>query len=275
MVSTTQVKPAPLLQPFVSCYSLRIFNTAGQIMPRPMHAVHEFYMTFFLKDKFCYTYSEEEKVKNTWSSNLSTLFTKSQGCCFFNGDYILLNVQFRPNGLWAIFGIPQKKLINIVLPVEDILGNESGLLNEQLESSKDIAQMAHVLNQYLIKKLLLQKHKVHTTAIAYTGNKILKNKGLISIDSLALEANMSLRNFERKFIDEVGVTPKMYNRITRFFNAIENKMLHQDKSWTSISYEGGYFDQAHFIRECKEFSSKTPEELFKDTPPPTENFLKM
>ena len=49
-------------------------------------------------------------------------------------------------------------------------------------------------------------------------------------------------------------------------------MLHPDKTWTDITYENGYFDQAHFIREVKAFSSKTPEELFKETPPPVRRF---
>lgn len=52
-----------------------------------------------------------------------------------------------------------------------------------------------------------------------------------------------------------------------------SKMMNPYKSWTDITYENGYFDQAHFIKEVKTFSSKTPDELFKYTPPPTENFI--
>jgi AraC-like DNA-binding protein len=84
---------------------------------------------------------------------------------------------------------------------------------------------------------------------------------------------MSIRNFERKFIDEVGMSPKLYSRITRFFYTVENKMMYPQRKWTSIAHDSGYFDQAHFIRECKEFSSRTPEELFMVTPPPPEKFV--
>lgn len=95
----------------------------------------------------------------------------------------------------------------------------------------------------------------------------------MSVDKLALHANMSFRNFERRFVNEVGIPPKLYASITRFYNAIEHKMLHPEKSWTDITYEFGYFDQAHFIKEVKTFSSKTPDELFRYTPPVKENFL--
>ena len=91
--------------------------------------------------------------------------------------------------------------------------------------------------------------------------------------SLSSYANMSFRTFERRFLDEVGMPPKLYARITRFNNALENKMLHPYKRWTDITYENGYFDQAHLIKEVIMFSSKTPEELFRDTPPPPEDYI--
>ena len=68
-----------------------------------------------------------------------------------------------------------------------------------------------------------------------------------------------------------NINPKLYARITRFFNAVENKMMNPAKKWTDIVYEGGFFDQAHFIKEVKTFSSKTPEEFFTLSPPPKED----
>jgi AraC-like DNA-binding protein len=182
---------------------------------------------------------------------------------------------FKANGLFAIFGIPQKILINQILSAEDILGNESRLLTEQLESSANLYEMGRHLNTYLTRKFLSQKHKFYSTIVASVSNCILKNKGLASIDKLARDANMGLRNLERRFIDEVGMPPKLYTRITRFYNAIQSKMLHPEKNWTDITYEHGYYDQSHFIKDCKEFSSRSPEDLFKFTPPPTEKFTEL
>ena len=274
MVSTSQIKPALILQPYINCYSLRIFNTGERVMPQPLHAIYEYYLTFFLKDKFCRVKDISGKVE-TKSSSLITFFTQSQGCVYYQGNYVLFCVQFKSNGLFAIFGIPQKMLINSIMPIEDILGNDYRLLNEQLDSSKDIFEMSKHMNAYLSQKLLCQRHNRHTNNIANCSNIILVKKGNISLDSLAYNGNMSSRNFERRFIDEIGMPPKLYARIVRFYNAIENRMLHPEKSWTDITYENGYYDQAHFIREVKSFSSKTPEELFNYTPPPTEKFIEV
>jgi AraC-like DNA-binding protein len=185
-------------------------------------------------------------------------------------------VQFKSNGFFAIFGIPQKLVINSITRLCDILGDKNNeLLTEQLKSCVDIYAMAAYMNSFLMKKLLAQKHKVYTGIIANIAGLILDNKGLVSPDTLALYGSMSLRNFERRFLNDVGIPPKLYARITRFYNAVENKMLHPNKPWTIIAYENGYYDQSHFIKEVKLFSSKSPDELFKVTPPPAEMFLKV
>jgi AraC-like DNA-binding protein len=273
MVSTIQIKPAPLLEPYVSCYALRKFNTGKTVLPKPLYALHECYMTFFLKDEFCDMINEAGNIVYKWSSNIYCLFTQPSGCSYYRGDFILFSVQFKTNGFFAVFGIPQKTLINIIVSAEDILGDDYRVLMGQLKSCKHIAEMGRFIDTYLTRKLLCQKHKVYTEIIACVSNIILRNKGVVSLDKLASYANMSLRNFERRFSDEVGMPPKLYCRITRFYNALENKMLHPYKSWKDISYENGYFDHAHLIKEVTSFSSKTPTELFKDTPPPVENFI--
>ena len=75
MVSTIEIKPALILRPFISCYALREFDTGGMIMPKPLHAVHEYYMTFFLKDKFCDLIDSSGKIQPRISSTLITFLT--------------------------------------------------------------------------------------------------------------------------------------------------------------------------------------------------------
>jgi len=273
MVSSFQKKPAPALQPYISCYTLRVFDTKNTTLLKPLHAINESYMSFFLEEQFCGLTDDRGEWQGKRSNSLCTLFTQSHGYASHTGKYKIFCVQFKSNGLFAIFSIPQKEVINTALPLGDILGNDNYLLTEQLEASKDILEMGALMDAYFTKKFFCKKHKDCTYIIAHTSDIILKNKGRVSLDSLSGYANMSFRNFERRFLDEVGMSPKLYARITRFNNVLENKMLHPQKRWTDIAYENGYFDQAHLIKEVNMFSSKAPEELFRDTPPPTEDYI--
>lgn len=273
MVHTTQIKPVGPLQPFIRCYALREFNTGETVMPMPMHAMNECYMTFFLADPYTTVVNEKGRVEK-WSGTLVSLLTSSHGTAYYQGNHRLLSVQFKSNGFFTIFGIPQRVLLNTLIPLDDILGHETyKLISEKLHSCATVNEMGAFLDTCFMHRFLQRKHKNYTGVIAGVTASIFKTKGKIPVDNLARQANMSTRNFERRFIDEVGMSPKLYSRITRFFLAVEKKMLYPEKSWATITYESGYFDQAHFIRECKEFSSRTPEELFQFTPPPTEKFI--
>ncbi len=273
MVATTQVKPAFPLQPFISCYALREFNTGGNVMPQPLHAVQESYMTFFLKDQYCTRINADGKTRKHISNSVCNLFTGYQGYLQWQGDYEMLSVQFISNGIYAVLGIPQHLLTNSIPVIADLLGNDDTILTEQLASCSNIVQMSRYLDDYFINTMLHQRHSYYTHTIAHCSGIILHNNGMVSLSGLAYHANMSIRNFERRFVQEVGLPPKLYARITRFYKTIEDKMLHPHKSFTAIAHEGGYFYQAHFIKDCKEFASATPEELFKHTPPPTETFI--
>lgn len=271
MVSTFQTKPAPILQPYINCYALRCFNTGHVAMPRPMYAVQESYLTFFLKEKYCTYVDAFLKRHDNATNTLCNLSTETQGCTWYTGDFSILCVQFAANGVSAIFGVPQRILINSFIPAEDILGKDNELITEQLsEMDNNIEAMRSLLDSYFVKKLLLQNHHYYTNTVARIANVIFHSKDPFSIASLSKLYNISLRTLERRFVEEVGMPPKLYMRIVRFQAALQNKMLCPEKSWTDICYESSYFDQAHFIKDCREFSSSSPEQLFKSTPPPKE-----
>jgi transcriptional regulator GlxA family with amidase domain len=53
----------------------------------------------------------------------------------------------------------------------------------------------------------------------------------------AQQANMSVRTFERRFTEQVGVAPKMYLKLFRLNQAFNLKLLAPAKSWTAIAHE--------------------------------------
>jgi AraC-like DNA-binding protein len=92
---------------------------------------------------------------------------------------------------------------------------------------------------------------------------ILRHPNDCSIENIASHANMSIKTFERKFIEQVGISPKLFSRIIRFNTAIALKMNNPERSWTDIAHGCGYYDQMHFIKDFKLFSGITPTQYFK------------
>jgi AraC-like DNA-binding protein len=93
---------------------------------------------------------------------------------------------------------------------------------------------------------------------------ILQSQGQLDMGSVADKANINRRNMERKFDSAIGMSPKQLSRVVRLQATI--KMLDQKKftSLTSLAYENGYYDQAHFIRDFKEFAGTSPKSFFAE-----------
>ncbi len=62
------------------------------------------------------------------------------------------------------------------------------------------------------------------------------------------------------FKENVGLTPKGFLKIIRFQKAIQEIEACKKINWSGIAYETGYYDQAHFINDFKNFSGFTPQQ---------------
>ena len=111
------------------------------------------------------------------------------------------------------------------------------------------------------------------TAIA---KELYNTTSLLSVAQYAYKANMSIRNFERRFTEQAGVSPKLYAKLVRFNEAIKIKSMQPEKNWTSIAYDCGYFDQMHLIKDFKQFSNESPSSFFnRNAGLTTETFIRV
>ena len=113
----------------------------------------------------------------------------------------------------------------------------------------------------------------YSERITIAANLITKNAGLVNIDSLAHFTCMSMRNFERIFTNETGMSPKQLCCISRFNNALELKLKYPSMKWISVAHQSGYFDQMHLIKDFKRFCGEAPASLLKHVPLLEENYL--
>lgn len=273
MVTTVELKPTPALQPYVRCFALREFDTMGADMVKPIHAMHEFYISFFLKGTVLARFKDYKTTafcqNDSWVLGLQTKYI---GNLIFNGKYSIFTVQFKPNGFYKVFGLPMYSFTDQIHNSEDVFGKNIHLLHEQLHQSKNIQQMALCAENFLLSFLAKSKVADPFNRINCSSCLILHHAGNINIEQLARHVNMSLRRFEINFNAQVGVSPKLFARMTRFNQATNLKLMRPKKNWTSIAYECNYYDQVHLIKDFKKFGGETPLAFFKNTPPPEEYF---
>jgi AraC-like DNA-binding protein len=71
---------------------------------------------------------------------------------------------------------------------------------------------------------------------------ILNPKPGIAIEKIASLSCLSIKQFERKCKERIGMNPKLYGRILKFSKAYRLHEGFPHLSWTKIAYEAGYFD---------------------------------
>jgi AraC-like DNA-binding protein len=95
--------------------------------------------------------------------------------------------------------------------------------------------------------------------------KVLENSNNeTSISALANKVGYNLKTFQRHFKKHMGCSPIEFRRICRFRNSLTNKLQSaQWKNLTEITYDAGYFDQSHLIKEFRKLTNHNPTDFFK------------
>lgn len=172
-----------------------------------------------------------------------------------NPFQLTIIVNLLPGILHRLSHLPLYEIVNCPLDGVNGFGNEIKRLNEQLSESETQEKMIELIEAFLLKKILKAKESL---PIDYTFNLLITSPEQYSIDYLAKISCVSFRQFERQFLNRIGTTPTTFIRQARFAKAIRLKRARPELNWTSIAYECGYFDQMHFIRDFKLFTSATP-----------------
>jgi AraC-like DNA-binding protein len=80
------------------------------------------------------------------------------------------------------------------------------------------------------------------------------------IGRLARSLGVSERQLERRFLAQVGLSPRSFATLKRFERALE--LARRGRSLTEVAHEAGYFDQPHFNRDFRRFTGLSPRALF-------------
>ncbi len=94
-------------------------------------------------------------------------------------------------------------------------------------------------------------------------DRILQTHGTVSIKEALQKHPGQRRNIERKFLKQVGTSPKQLCRAIRFQKTLKT-MLNDNKTLTDIGHENEFFDQAHFIKDFKDFTGISPREFYNN-----------
>lgn len=163
-------------------------------------------------------------------------------------------VYFTETGFSNFATLPSNELFNLSIPLNDIFGRENiNEVEERLVFAATDNQRIEIVEQFLLTQLKdIQTDKLIAEAVKL----IHQSNGTIRIKELSEKLYMSQSPLEKRFRKMVGTTPKKFASIIRF-NAILDNL--NTKSLIELCYRHNFFDQAHFIKDFKQYTGDTPE----------------
>ncbi len=171
----------------------------------------------------------------------------------------LISISFKANG--AKFFIPEdlSLLRNQIVSLGAIYSSNQ-LSN--IEATQEDEQMAYKLKniETFLDSIFFSRS---VSAIDVALKIIKKNNGCISISELASQVGLGNSQLRKRFLVEVGMSPKAYCRIIRV-NAIQQVIrLNQAPKLTELAYQFDYFDQSHFIKDFKTVVGISPKKYLQ------------
>ncbi|MGH2665611.1 helix-turn-helix domain-containing protein [Flavobacterium sp.] len=179
------------------------------------------------------------------------------------GNYKLIIIQLYPFVLKQFFNIDPKSINDNCY---DLNALENPLIEatvKLLQTTDSTTDRIEILNDFLYTLFRSKKENLDFK-IREAIQLILNNKGQISINSVYAELNLHERTFERRFVNEVGITPKQFSKMIQFQLSLEQLTEKDYDKLTDVVYENGFADQSHFIKVFKAFTGKTPKSFLKE-----------
>lgn len=174
----------------------------------------------------------------------------------------VLHVIFKPYGAYSLLGIPQNcSFDEHGTSLLNMLSNKiMPLLNQIEDAAGNSSLVIKLVNEWL-KNQLIKKEQIDVGRIRHACILIEMNQGSLPIEQLAEKVCLSKRALQYLFQEQVGLSPKLYSRITRFNSLLPGIKNNKITDWQEIVFKYKYFDQAHFIKEFKHFSGNSPARL--------------
>jgi len=176
-----------------------------------------------------------------------------------------LEVFLAPLGAYTLLGLPMDQLSEQTVDLADVLGADGRRLAEQLREAPAWRHRFALLDEFLLRRL--ERGPQPAAEIGWAWQRLVTTGGLAPIRRIAGEVGWSHRHLIAKFRQQVGLRPKTAARLVRFEGVWRRLEQRKPLDWADIARDAGYADQAHLIRDFREFAGITPAELARKLPP--------
>jgi AraC-like DNA-binding protein len=172
----------------------------------------------------------------------------------------VVTIHFRPAGALPFLGTPLGELENSCVGLAELWGAQGRALHERLIAASAPARRIAIIELFLLDRLRSHASEPHR-GVAAVLDAITREPSMRVSQAQEMTA-LSPRRLAAAFRAEVGIAPKAYQQVRR----LQAGLCLLDAGvarGATIAADLGYFDQAHFVREFRSFTTMTPTQYLR------------
>jgi AraC-like DNA-binding protein len=255
-------RPAPALRPFVTAYvGYRLSGfPAGVHLGMPSQAMTA---VISLSEALDLAAVPGSLPQDGRFATLAGGLTSRSVAIRHDGSQHGVQVSLTPFGARALYGMPAAALVDTLVPLDDLLGRLGAELVDRLRHAASWDARFAALDHVFLRALGRGASGRHEAGrarpeVAEAWRRLVATRGRAQVGAIASDLAWSRRHLSRQFRREVGLSPKAVARVLRFEHAHRLAARADPPSWARVSATAGYADQAHLVREWREFTGLSP-----------------
>lgn len=214
---------------------------------------------------------DEVQYQQMPAVSVTGLYPDRSFLCYANKVH-LVGVVFQPGSAHLFMKDSLEQIKASTIDAGDIFGKDIYFILEQLREFPSEVSKHQFLEKLLMKYIEDFQDEHYLNNILHAVRDIHIAEGNLDIGLLHHAHLMSERNFRRKFVDFVGMSPKQYAGIIRI-KSFSKRYEFSRGNYNDIIYELGYNDQAHFNKDFRKIAGATPGAYFGEMHSLAENFI--
>lgn len=177
-----------------------------------------------------------------------------------DNSFNYIGVRFLPTMFPQLFRVNAVELSNRFEQLDGVVPHVSAFISDNFHTQLTTEHIQKTFDCYFIN--LIEKTTLSSDSRLYNAiRKILKEFGVVNIEQ-DLDTGISQRQLRRLFEYYIGDTAKTFAKVVRFQHILRAKPSSQSLRQNKLFFDVGYYDQAHFIKEFKNFYGVTPSKAF-------------
>lgn len=168
-------------------------------------------------------------------------------------------IRFYPSMFPQVFKQDASELANCTEVLEAVVPKTAGFIFNNLHQELRVEILVSLMDRHLVE--LIQQVSFNYDSRFYNALLfILQKKGTVAVES-DFNTGLCSRQLRRLFKFYIGETAKTFSGVVRFQNILQAKPTRESLRKNKL-FLSAYYDQAHFIRDCKRYYGSTPGKAF-------------